>query len=69
MMTESQAKPKAKRTSRASKPRKSATSSKSPPKGGAKAKLVYCHSSIFGCHGQRPEEVGRVNGELMGLVQ
>ena len=32
MMSESRAKPKAKRTSRASKPRKSATKSKSPPK-------------------------------------
>jgi hypothetical protein len=38
MMTESKAKPKAKRTSRASKPPKSATSSKSPPKAAAKAK-------------------------------
>jgi hypothetical protein len=38
MMTESKAKPKAKRTPRASKPRKSATKSKSPPKAVAKAK-------------------------------
>ena len=38
MMTESMAKPKAKRASRASKPRKSATKSKSPPKAGTKAK-------------------------------
>ena len=37
-MTESNAKPKAKGTSRASKPRKSATKTKSPPKAGAKAK-------------------------------
>ena len=38
MVTESQAKPKARGTSRASKPRKSATKSKSPPKAGSKAK-------------------------------
>jgi hypothetical protein len=31
--------------------------------------LVLCQHEEFGCHGQRPEEVGRVNGELMGLVQ
>ena len=37
-MTENMAKPKARRTSRASRPRKSATKSKSPPKAGAKAK-------------------------------
>jgi hypothetical protein len=39
MMTESMAKPKAKRTSRAGQPRKSATKSNSPPNAGAKAKL------------------------------
>jgi hypothetical protein len=38
MMTDSNAKPKAKGASRASKPRKSATKSKSPSKAGAKAK-------------------------------
>src|SRR5262245_22297223 len=52
MMTKSKAKPKVKRTSRASKPRQSATSSKSPPQPGTKAKKP-------GAKGARPRKGGK----------
>ena len=51
-MTENTAKPKAARTSRASKPRKSAAKSKSPPKGSASRLIDQRISELGGWRGQ-----------------
>ena len=79
-MTKSKTKPKAKRTSRASKPRKSATESKSPPKArakaGARADAPASHlidqriRSLGGWRGQTLAEVRRIIHEAdPGIVE
>jgi len=60
MLTENRAKPKAKRTSRASKPRKSATKSKPPPKGGEPASRLI---------DQRIRDLGGWRGQTLARMR